>query len=114
MNAKTALAVVLLSTCGRTTRSRAPFDVVLRGGTIYDGSGQAPFRGDLAVPAQVVHRVVGGAQRPDAEPLQYPLHSQFVRGKYFVGAFPDPGSARFVKKLLAIKHGLHVRPAGAA
>jgi N-acyl-D-amino-acid deacylase len=27
----------------------APYDTVLRGGTIYDGSGRAPFRGDVAI-----------------------------------------------------------------
>lgn len=27
----------------------APYDVILRGGTIYDGSGRAPFTGDVAI-----------------------------------------------------------------
>jgi N-acyl-D-amino-acid deacylase len=38
-------AVVLLGSCA----SAPEFDVILRGGTIYDGSGAAPFAGDLAI-----------------------------------------------------------------
>ncbi|MFZ5669328.1 MAG: N-acyl-D-amino-acid deacylase family protein [Pseudomonadota bacterium] len=31
------------------TRTGAPFDIVIRGGTIYDGSGGTPFVGDVAI-----------------------------------------------------------------
>ena len=40
-----ASAVALLAACSPTVE----YDVVLRGGTIYDGSGGAPFVGDLAM-----------------------------------------------------------------
>ncbi|WP_375403593.1 amidohydrolase family protein [uncultured Sphingomonas sp.] len=42
-----------LLTAGAAARLDAqagtPFDVIVRGGTIYDGEGRAPFRGDVAV-----------------------------------------------------------------
>jgi N-acyl-D-amino-acid deacylase len=35
--------------------SREPgYDVILRNGTIYDGSGQLPFRGDLAIQSDTI------------------------------------------------------------
>ena len=45
-----AAVLVLLAECA----SPAEYDIVLRGGTIYDGSGQAPFVGDLAIQGDVV------------------------------------------------------------
>ena len=53
-----ALALLALTLCGAApARPAAPseaaqppaYDVVIRGGTIYDGSGGAPFHGDVAV-----------------------------------------------------------------
>src|SRR6478672_6185437 len=47
-----------LSRSGSTTRSYQPFEIValmqnadllIRGGTIYDGRGRAPFHGDIAI-----------------------------------------------------------------
>ncbi len=48
----TAAATVLLLAAERG--SPAEYDVVLRGGTIYDGSGKAPFVGDVAIHGDVV------------------------------------------------------------
>ena len=45
--------LVLLAECA----SAAEYDIVLRGGTIYDGSGQAPFVGDVAIQGDVVAAV---------------------------------------------------------
>ena len=45
-----AAALALLAACS----SPVEYDVVLRGGTIYDGSGQAPFVGDLAIKGDLV------------------------------------------------------------
>ena len=45
-----AAALVLLAACS----SPVEYDFVLRGGTIYDGSGQAPFVGDLAIKGDVI------------------------------------------------------------
>ena len=45
-----AASMVLLAACSPTVE----YDVVLRGGTIYDGSGQAPFVGDLAIKGDTV------------------------------------------------------------
>ena len=44
-----AVAAVFLSACGRGTAARPRFDVILRGGTIYDGSGKPAFIGDVAI-----------------------------------------------------------------
>jgi len=44
--AGSVLASILLGACASV---RAEYDVVLRGGTIYDGSGGAPFGGDVAL-----------------------------------------------------------------
>jgi len=47
-----ALAVALIPTvvvAGATERQPPAYDVVIRGGTIYDGSGGAPYVGDLAI-----------------------------------------------------------------
>jgi N-acyl-D-amino-acid deacylase len=44
--ALTSLLAVLLTTC---TASPASYDVILRGGTIYDGSGEDPYVGDVAL-----------------------------------------------------------------
>lgn len=39
----------LLSPLGAQTRSRATFDVLIRNGTVYDGSGAKPRRADVAI-----------------------------------------------------------------
>lgn len=43
------LAFSLLTACTPADESPSSFDLVLRGGTIYDGSGSAPFVGDVAI-----------------------------------------------------------------
>ena len=51
--------VVLLSGCvgGPPAASDAPYDVVIRGGTIYDGSGHPPFIGDVAIRGDTIAAV---------------------------------------------------------
>src|SRR6266511_2432794 len=34
---------------GRRATSTAPFDVLIKGGTVYDGTGRAPRRADVAI-----------------------------------------------------------------
>ncbi len=48
-----AAVLILFAQCA----SSAEYDIVLRGGTIYDGSGQAPFVGDLAINGDVIAAV---------------------------------------------------------
>ena len=43
------LATALLATCGGAHQPSEPFDVIVRGGTVYDGSGGAPFRAGLGI-----------------------------------------------------------------
>ncbi len=46
----TALALVLAAmSADRVTAATAPYDVVIRGGTLYDGSGAQPITADIAV-----------------------------------------------------------------
>jgi len=42
----------------------ASYSVLIRGGTIYDGSGAAPYVGDVALQGDKI--VLSGARRPDA------------------------------------------------
>ncbi|MCF8506279.1 MAG: D-aminoacylase [Caulobacter sp.] len=44
-----ALAGALLLLSCATPSAEAPFDIVIRGGTVYDGSGGQPFVGDVAI-----------------------------------------------------------------
>ena len=44
------LLAVLLSGC----RTHKKYDIIIRNGTIYDGSGSAPFMGDLAINADTI------------------------------------------------------------
>jgi N-acyl-D-amino-acid deacylase len=44
-----ALAGALLLLSCATPAAQAPFDIVIRGGTVYDGSGGQPFVGDVAI-----------------------------------------------------------------
>jgi len=58
---------------GASAAPRPAYDVVIRGGTIYDGSGGAPFVGDVAISGDrivAVGRVAGhGAREVDAHGL---------------------------------------------
>ncbi|HEY5723335.1 MAG TPA: hypothetical protein VIT45_13535 [Allosphingosinicella sp.] len=55
-------ACLLLASCA-TAPAEPTYDTVLRGGTIYDGSGGAPFTGDVAIEgdriAAVAPRIAG-------------------------------------------------------
>jgi N-acyl-D-amino-acid deacylase len=55
------LALLLLAGCGFS--SQPQYDLILRNGTIYDGSGRPPIRGDLAINADTIVAVgdVGSA-----------------------------------------------------
>jgi N-acyl-D-amino-acid deacylase len=70
-----ALAFVGLGLAGTSEAQTGPaFDVVIRGGTIYDGSGRAPYVGDVALRsdriAAVGRRIAGrGRQEVDARGL---------------------------------------------
>jgi N-acyl-D-amino-acid deacylase len=48
------IAALSLSPAGGNNSVAAEYDVILRGGAIYDGSGNAPFVGDLAIDADRV------------------------------------------------------------
>jgi N-acyl-D-amino-acid deacylase len=43
-----AVAALTLSSCA-SARTAPAYDTIIRGGTIYDGSGGAPYRGDVAI-----------------------------------------------------------------
>jgi N-acyl-D-amino-acid deacylase len=67
-----ALALILSS--GASARTAPAYDTVIRGGTIYDGSGGAPYRGDVAIKgdriAAVAERIPGrGRLELDAKGL---------------------------------------------
>jgi N-acyl-D-amino-acid deacylase len=47
-NRSLLLVVLLLAGCA-TAPAEPAYDVVIRGGTIYDGSGSAPYRGDVGI-----------------------------------------------------------------
>ena len=44
----------LKATAQRLTAESAPHDIVIRGGTIYDGSGAAPFVGDVCIDGDAI------------------------------------------------------------
>ena len=61
-------AILLLLTLA--CRPSATYDVVLRGGTIYDGSGSAPYAGDVAIQGDSVAAVgpsIAGAGRTELD-----------------------------------------------
>jgi N-acyl-D-amino-acid deacylase len=55
------LAIGVLGSCA----ARESYDIVLRGGTIYEGSGEAPFVGDVAINGDTIARI-GDAGRARA------------------------------------------------
>lgn len=62
MHRTITLLLVLATAVGSLTCSRAPdYDLVIRGGTIYDGSGGAPFTGDIAIKNDTI-ALVGTAE----------------------------------------------------
>ncbi len=68
-----ALAVCLVAGCGSkngseagnpTARGQSAYDLVIKGGTIYDGSGKEPFQGDVAIKGDRIAYV--GPKAPQA------------------------------------------------
>jgi N-acyl-D-amino-acid deacylase len=60
-----ALASLFLATSATPSSDKAPeYDLILRGGTIYDGSGGKPFTGDVAVRGDRIVKIgsLGGAR----------------------------------------------------
>ena len=50
LNRATPLILILATCCWLAAHAApASYDVILRGGTIYDGSGEAPYTGDVAI-----------------------------------------------------------------
>lgn len=43
------IAILLLAACATAPEERQSFDTIIRGGTIYDGSGGAPYVGDVGL-----------------------------------------------------------------
>jgi N-acyl-D-aspartate/D-glutamate deacylase len=43
------LAAALLAACGGAPQPAAHFDLIVRGGTVYDGGGGTPYRADLGI-----------------------------------------------------------------
>ena len=41
---------ILLQSCGK----EPAFDIIIRGGTVYDGNGSSPFVGDVAINADTI------------------------------------------------------------
>jgi N-acyl-D-amino-acid deacylase len=68
-----AVFALILSSCA-SARTAPAYDVVIRGGTIYDGSGGAPYKGDVALKgdriAVIAERIPGrGRSEVDARGL---------------------------------------------
>lgn len=57
-------AILVLATPLQATTAAAEYDVIIRGGTVYDGSGGAPFQGDVAIAGDRIAYV--GPHAPDA------------------------------------------------
>src|SRR6185436_1831853 len=51
------LAVLALAWLPPAARAAEPYDLILRGGTVYDGSGGKPFTGDVAINADRIVKV---------------------------------------------------------
>ena len=49
MNKSVAIAVALAGVVATSAAPPAPYSVIIRGGTIYDGSGGTPYVGDVAL-----------------------------------------------------------------
>lgn len=59
------LVSLLLIPCLAACESAPPHQVVVKGGTIYDGSGNAPFTGDVAIDDDTISAVVSYEESPD-------------------------------------------------
>ncbi|TMJ15872.1 MAG: D-aminoacylase [Alphaproteobacteria bacterium] len=74
ISAALAAAACLLASACATVPPRPAYDVVLRGGTIYDGRGGAPYTGDVAIKGERIafvgaHAGGSGAREVDARGL---------------------------------------------
>ncbi len=69
----TILALTLITVPGRlpaatpTAPATEPYDVILRGGTIYDGSGGKPYVGDVALRGDRIARIAKAGSLGDAK-----------------------------------------------
>ncbi len=56
---KSIICVLLFSVvaCFSQVRAQATYDVIIRGGTIYDGSGMTPFKADVAIKGDKVAKI---------------------------------------------------------
>jgi len=63
-----SLLILVATLCGYLTAFAEPasYDVILRGGTIYDGSGEKPYTGDLAISGDRIAAIgdIGEASAP--------------------------------------------------
>jgi N-acyl-D-amino-acid deacylase len=63
-----AVLLLALSSCAAAREAPPAYDIVIRGGTIYDGSGAAPYKGDVAIKGDRIAAVapnVGGRGRTE-------------------------------------------------
>ena len=81
------LASLLLSAC-------AHYDVVIRNGTIYDGSGGAPVTGDVAIRNDRIARIgnVGGSAKAGGKSAQF--SNGKLRGETINFSITDASNAR--------------------
>jgi N-acyl-D-amino-acid deacylase len=69
MRIRRSWSLVVLSLAATAAAGSGSYDVVVRGGTIYDGSGEAPFVGDVAVSGERIVYVGPHAPRHAREEL---------------------------------------------
>ncbi|HET9638669.1 MAG TPA: D-aminoacylase [Allosphingosinicella sp.] len=74
MSPRVLAAFLLIASGGASARTSPAYDTVIRGGTIYDGSGAAPYAGDVALKgdriAAIAPRIAGrGGVEVDAKGL---------------------------------------------
>lgn len=53
-----------MTTSVARTQTTGPFDILVRQGTIYDGTGSAPFVGDVAIAGDTIAAVLAATDRP--------------------------------------------------
>jgi N-acyl-D-amino-acid deacylase len=72
---------LVLSSCASAGEAAPAYDTVIRGGTIYDGSGRAPWRGDVAIRGDRIAAVaphVGGRGRSEVDATGLAVAPGFV------------------------------------
>ena len=73
-----APALILAWLLGGAAAPRPAYDVVIRGGTIYDGSGGAPYVGDVAISGDRIEAVLPRA----AAEARFPSHEKLELGEH--------------------------------